>query len=178
MEERWKAVIGYENLYLVSQCGNFLSLPKTYNAGMVGNNWICKRKASLIPTRKKITYGKCGQGYVSLSKDNITTRKAIGSIVLEAFKKPRPKGKIVCFRDGNKKNNYYKNLFWGNRSSVHTKLNEEQQKKILYEFNCRKEFLAIHERFRRKFLIESIAKRVGVQRHIIQNEFYKLRKKR
>jgi hypothetical protein len=102
MKERWKAIIGFEGLYEVSDRGRVKSLERP-----VGT-WLGTRvkRARIL---KPITTVR-GYVVVSLGKHQ---QKRVQQLVLEAFRCRRPRGLFACHRDGNKNNNTIGNLYWG-----------------------------------------------------------------
>ena len=102
--EKWKPVVGYEGIYEVSDSGRVRtdsrasSVHKRYRPGTVlkpneaSNGYLhvpLNRKGKKLPT--------------------------IHSLVLTAFKGPKPAGQESRHIDGNNKNNKAKNLAWGTR---------------------------------------------------------------
>ena len=88
-----RAVIGYEDLYEVSEVGSVWSCPKKKHDGM----W-------LTPTLRK------GYLTVHLSQDGIAKILYVHSLVAEAWIGPRPSGLQINHLDGNKLNNRVENL--------------------------------------------------------------------
>jgi hypothetical protein len=97
--ERWKAVTGYEELYEVSSLGNVRSLPKR------------NQKQMLIMSPKISRYR-----YVLLVKDNKRKMFSVGSLVLTAFKGPRPYKLEVDHINRVKTDDRLTNLRWLSRS--------------------------------------------------------------
>lgn len=98
MQERWKAIKGFEGLYEVSDLGNIKSL--NYNH-TIGNVKLLK------PVKNKGDYFQ-----VTLYKDKIQFIKKIHRLVAQAFI-PNPENKPqVNHIDGNKQNNTVSNLEW------------------------------------------------------------------
>jgi len=112
MDEIWKAVIGYEKLYQVSNIGNVKSF-------VCGYNFNTKEiKFRTIP--KILNHNiQSGHGYltVMLCRDGEQKRKRIHRLVAEAFI-PNKNIELTHINhiDGNKKNNCYDNLEWTNNS--------------------------------------------------------------
>ena len=95
MEEIWKCIAGYENLYQVSNLGNVKSLVRKHSV---------KEKFLKILTKEYHT--------VSLSVNNKNTTYRVHRLVAHAFL-PNPENKpIVNHLDGNKHNNNVNNLEW------------------------------------------------------------------
>lgn len=107
----WKAVVGFEDLYEVSNEGSVRSLSRVVACrpkGLEGHTRLSPGK-SLQPDEV--------QGYcrVTLCKDGQHTRKMIHVLVLEAFIGPCPEGMECCHRDGSRSNNRVDNLRWGTK---------------------------------------------------------------
>jgi len=96
MDEIWKSIINYENLYEVSNYGRIKSFPRQGSCGGI---------------LKSI---KHNNGYlgVGLFKNGIRKDFLVHRLVLETFIGPCPKGKEGCHNDGNKENNFIGNLRW------------------------------------------------------------------
>lgn len=93
-DERWKAVVGYEGLYEVSDFGNVRSL-----------NYMKTWKVNVLKP------GNC-HGYlrVKLSKDGKTKDFLVHRLVYEAFRGAIPKGLTVDHVNGDKSDNRLENL--------------------------------------------------------------------
>lgn len=91
--EIWKDIPGYEGLYKVNQFGKVLSLPRR-------------------GTAKKILSVQKSRGYPSLKlcKDDKAIRYTVHKIVCMAFHDKPHGAECINHIDGNKENNYYKNL--------------------------------------------------------------------
>ena len=71
----------------------------------------------------KPSVGKRGYHWVYLRKNNKTTTKSIHTLVLAAFKGPRPKGMEGRHLNGKPENNRLKNLVWGTpRQNQHDRI--------------------------------------------------------
>lgn len=98
--EVWRAVVGYQGLYEVSDHGGVRSKSRQGSAGGI---------LSISPDKR---------GYMKVSLYN-KGRKArwVHTLVLEAFVGPRPPGQMGCHKNGNPSQNYLSNLRWDTRES-------------------------------------------------------------
>lgn len=96
-EEIWKAVVGFENLYEVSDLGRVRTVPKKgFNKQVI---------------RKTGTDIRNGYITIILRKNNIPITRRIHSLVVETFLGIKTDHKRVCnHKDGNKLNNRLNNL--------------------------------------------------------------------
>lgn len=96
MKEVFKDIEGYESLYAISNLGRVWSYPKKSNANQQG--MFLKQSIN-------------NKGYVKveLVKNNIYKKESVHRLVAISFI-GNIKDKIVHHKDGNKLNNYYKNL--------------------------------------------------------------------
>lgn len=95
--ENWKPVIGYEDLYMVSDNGNVMSL-----------NYNHTKKPKLLTIKNHHT----GYKFVMLCRNGKNANKTIHRLVAEAFIQNPQKLPIVNHKDGDKSNNSVKNLEW------------------------------------------------------------------
>jgi Trp operon repressor len=96
MSEKWLPVVGYEDVYSVSNFGK-IRREKPYKSTKVG---------------RILVGGKNPQGYsiFGLYKNGTRHYMALHTIVTNAFLGQRPKDKVVNHKDGNKLNNNIQNL--------------------------------------------------------------------
>ena len=98
MTESWRAVVGFEGLYEVSDLGRVRSLPRKGTKGGL----------------RKLSYNAhqgSGQVQVQLRKGRGRYRNAsVHRLVLEAFVGPCPKGQECRHIDGDPKNNKLQNF--------------------------------------------------------------------
>jgi len=105
MEEIWKAVLGYEGYYEISNWGNVKSINRTIITSIGHKN---KLKSKLL----KYCIDKGGYFNVGLSKNNKTKRYLVHNLEAKTFI-PNPENKpTVNHIDGIKTNNYIDNLEW------------------------------------------------------------------
>lgn len=130
MEEIWRSVKGYEELYQVSNYGQIRSVDR-----FVGYRY--KGKQRIYKGRLLKQVERNGYLSVSLSKGNNIKQKSIHRLVAEAFL-PNPSNlPLVNHIDENKKNNMVSNLEWcscaynTNYGSGRKKQAESQQKVVL-----------------------------------------------
>ena len=104
MQEIWKDIKGYENLYQVSNYGNVRSL--THNRSN-GKGFFLQKGRILKPGIQNIGYK-----IVVLSKNGKTKSYRIHRLVAENFI-PNPNNyKCINHKDENKLNNHINNLEW------------------------------------------------------------------
>ena len=132
MEEVWKDITDYENLYQVSNLGRVRSLDRTvYNNG-----------GEELRKGKILTGGKTGRNskyqYVVLSKDGKVTNKYIHRLVAEAFI-PNPENKpTVDHLNRDTNNNTLVNLRWATydeQVANRNNKNIQNRKAINIEYN-------------------------------------------
>lgn len=97
MSERWRAVVGYEGRYEVSDRGEVFSL---------------KSERVLSPGHHQAGYPR-----VMLCDTSGARSVLIHRLVLEAFVGPRPPGTECCHKNGNPKDNRLENLRWDTRKA-------------------------------------------------------------
>lgn len=107
--EIWKPVVGYEDLYEVSDHGRIRSLGRelTYKDG---------RRGRLPGKMRKISNHNQGYSIISFRRDGVAKTSLVHRVVLEAFVGPCPEGMEACHRDGDRKNNQLSNLRWDSSS--------------------------------------------------------------
>ena len=95
--EEWRAVVGYEGLYLASDLGRVRSLPRNTTSGR-----ILKQRADDV-----------GRLEVKLSKDGVEKTRRVHQLVAEAFIGECPPGQEVRHLDDDPSNNRRINLAYG-----------------------------------------------------------------
>lgn len=101
--DRWRPVVGYEGLYEISVTGAVRSL-HTYGRGKRG---------------KLMTPWFSPHGYVmtTLSRDGVVFVATVSRLVLHSFVSEPPHDKpYACHKDGDRCNNFYRNLYWGSNA--------------------------------------------------------------
>jgi len=96
--ENWLPVLGFEDLYEVSDCGRV----RTIKTGRVK-----------LPTAHK----NDGRPFLGLWRSNKLKIMKPHTLVLEAFAGRRPSGLECCHNDGNPWNNHVSNLRWDTAKS-------------------------------------------------------------
>lgn len=121
MKKEWRPVVGYEELYQVSNRGRVWSNGRTLKCKSAWGKWTMRTKRSkfLKPTS---TYYKGGDRLLTTSVklyDLNGKKRSVGvhTLVLEAFVGPCPEGMECCHEDGNPENNRVENLRWDTKQS-------------------------------------------------------------
>ncbi|GAA1148019.1 hypothetical protein GCM10009651_35920 [Microbacterium natoriense] len=112
MTERWAAVVGFENLYEVSDLGNVRSIDRevTYSNGGV------RRYESRVLTGRVTASGHVR---VSLYGGTRGRDHFVHRLVLESFVGPRPDGMEGCHENGVPGDNRLTNLRWDTTRGNH-----------------------------------------------------------
>ncbi len=105
IEEVWKDITGYENVYQVSSYGRIKSLARVVPHG--------EFSYQAVPEKiRKLSVAKAGYYLVRLHKNKEGKNHSVHRLFAEAFL-PNPQGKPhVNHTDGNKINNALDNLEW------------------------------------------------------------------
>lgn len=115
MGERWKAVVGFEGFYEVSDHGRVRALGRVIKTSRGSRDQKGGTLAPFIDHLGYVFYG--------LSRGNKRIRRGAHSLVAAAFIGPRPERHDVRHLDGDPGNNTPKNLLYG------TRLENEQDKR-------------------------------------------------
>lgn len=101
--EDWRAVVGFEGRYEVSNLGNVRAIPR-------------RNRRNIKAARPKAIW--TGYLYVPLRGDGGKDYfKAVHLLVLTAFVGPRPSGLVACHNNGVKTDNRVENLRWDTQSN-------------------------------------------------------------
>lgn len=113
MAERWKAVVGFEGLYEVSDLGRVRSIDRR----------VLAKASSYRPAHWRSYKGKLlspgaftKQGHLSLPLGHGTHGMPVHQLVLAAFVGPCPGGQEPLHRNGVANDNRLSNLHYGTRS--------------------------------------------------------------
>ncbi len=109
--EQWKAVVGHEGIYEVSDRGCLRAL--RYINGHHDQPLPEPRPKAVRPRRN-------GYLVVTLWKNNSPLSVSVHRLVLEAFIGPAPDGHEAMHLDGDRTNNTILNLAWGTRRENHS----------------------------------------------------------
>ena len=110
MEESWKAVVGYEGYYLISNIGQVRSIERRVKNR---HGWVIRPSVLLRPVAHPVD----GHLYVNLCRNSKGKIHKVHRLVLLAFVGPCPEG-MECrhFPDQNPTNNNLDNLSWSTRT--------------------------------------------------------------
>lgn len=107
--EEWRAVVGFEGLYEVSDLGRVRSLDRVVESPGSRRGYPKRLRGRLLrPQRHSGGYRQisiCGQ------------IRLIHALVMEAFEGPCPPSLEVCHGDGDKTNNRFENLRYDTREA-------------------------------------------------------------
>ena len=108
MIELWRPIPGYEGFYEAGDLGNIRSVDRRV---------LWADGSIRLVKGKVLKQSLSGNGYllVTLCKDKGQIKHSVHSLILTAFKGPRPKDLDGCHNDGNRQNNRLLNLRWDTR---------------------------------------------------------------
>lgn len=105
--EIWKPVVGYEDLYKVSNFGRVMRNAREWRSGRKGCKY--KKLEESLVAQRKTAYG---YKVCTLCKDGIKKVKRVHVLVAMAFIDNVDEKPVVNHKDGNKENNSLENLEW------------------------------------------------------------------
>lgn len=105
--ETWRPVLGYEGIYEVSDLGSVRSLDRFDARGS-------RRRGRMMA---QVPHVQSGRPTVLLTRRNRHRSTLVHTLVLEAFKGPRPRGMEACHANGDRTDNRLANLRWDTRSA-------------------------------------------------------------
>ena len=106
INEEWRAVVGYEGLYEVSNCGRVKALEKTWVSGE-WRNIVKHKKETLLSIN--LSKGYC---QVVLTKKGIQKTRRVHRLIMMAFVGYNPEKTIINHKNGIKHDNRLNNLEW------------------------------------------------------------------
>lgn len=101
----WKTIPNFTN-YEVSEFGE---IRRSIHTNPKSRGWSKKKPGEILAGAKKKLY----TSYILVRDDGKYCTISAHSIVAITFHGPRPTGKLALHKDDNKKNNHYKNIYWG-----------------------------------------------------------------
>ncbi len=114
VSERWMPIPGHEGAYEVSDQGQVRSLPRVVARRFGRGRHAAQIVRTPIPG-VNLRPGTASNGYLTVSLSGQT--HCVHTLVLTAFRGPRPQGCDGCHRDGDRRNNLLLNLRWDTRSA-------------------------------------------------------------
>lgn len=108
-KERWRWVVGYEGLYLVSDLGRVMSVPRIVDKGRIG-------KHSIPGVEVRPQEQNSGYLFVRICKGDGGKQFLVHRLVATAFLGAPEEGQEVNHKNGDKHDNSAKNLEWVTRS--------------------------------------------------------------
>ncbi len=105
--EEWRPVVGYEDLYEVSDQGRVRSLDRLCKSDKRSDQWM---KGKIL--RPKINPHRQNRCTVALTRKGAPSYPYISRLVLTAFVGPAPEGHDAAHWDGDPTNNRLGNLRW------------------------------------------------------------------
>lgn len=180
--EIWKDVVGFENIYLISNLGNVKSLArKVAKIQPNGDIYIHQIKDHIL----KGEIGKDGYKKVLLGNGiNYKKHFFIHRLIAEAFISKVEGKNIINHIDGNKANNKINNLEWctyseNNKHAYDTGLNPKGENHGMNKFSKKTilEIRKIYVNGSREFGSRSLARKFKMSKtnvlHIVNNKIWK-----
>jgi HNH endonuclease/NUMOD4 motif len=131
--EQWRAVVGYDGYYEVSDHGSVRGLDRRITDSR-GRVLHIQARILSMPVHPKLGYCQ-----VRLHKADKGRTACVNVLVLEAFRGPRPApGMHCCHGDGNPTNNHISNLRWGTCAENHADWRRHKRERLNNEFHCKR----------------------------------------
>ena len=108
MNEEWRAVVGWEDLYEVSDLGRVRSATRLGTTSFGVRQYGGQLIKPISTTRYLV---------VNLSGHGGRRQRHVHTLVLEAFRGKRPEGMVACHNDGNPRNAALSNLRWDTQAA-------------------------------------------------------------
>lgn len=105
--EEWRPVVGFEDIYQISNLGRVWSNPR-----IVDRKGVRQPRGGVF---LKLRHNRHGYVVVDLSDRGSDTQRFVHVLVCEAFIGPQPSGHEVAHGDGVRDNNLLSNLRWATR---------------------------------------------------------------
>lgn len=167
---KWKAVVGYEGIYEVSNTGLVKSLSREKHCGYKGSKpQITEEKILAIRT------DRAGYKRVKLSKNGVARLALLHRVVAQAFVMNVNSYREINHKDGNKENNFPSNLEWVTRSGnmkhafekglKHSRKGESNNKAKITENDVRR----IREMRKNKHTLVEISMEFGITATNVSN---------
>lgn len=109
MTEEWKAIVGWEGFYEVSNLGRVRSLDRVVTQRGKGGVWRDQKYAGRVLRPGLDSYG---YEQVTLRAEGQSVRPLVHHLVLAAFGPPRPDGWTADHKNGKRTDNRISNLRW------------------------------------------------------------------
>ncbi|WP_429499400.1 NUMOD4 domain-containing protein [Robbsia andropogonis] len=108
--ENWRAVVGYEGFYEVSDLGRVRSIDRVVStfSARAGRIALLRRRGVIL----RQSLNRSGYLTVSLSKGGVAATTPIAKLVCESFYGARSSSLQACHNDGVRTNNRLLNLRW------------------------------------------------------------------
>lgn len=109
LPERWAPIPDYEGYYEASDHGRIRSVDRRVRHSRCGTMLLRGKVLSPVIHR--------GRPHLTLGREGVRRQLTVHSLVLSAFRGPRPEGMEGCHGDNDKLNNHLANLRWDTTSA-------------------------------------------------------------
>lgn len=114
-EEEWRPVVGWEDLYAVSNWGRVKRLERhVHSASPIGKkayDRVYRERPLRASPHPRYRYPRVGL----IARDGSKSEIYVHTLVCAAFHGPRPADAVVAHCDGSRTNNHASNLRWASR---------------------------------------------------------------